>query len=96
MNPLIIDDIQELKEFLNIFHDDDDTLLKSFVNFANNYIKDYTGLTLDQIREKRESFKIALFLIVSDLYDNRGQQNLQYKRNLILSSILDMYCMNYL
>lgn len=96
MNPLIIDDIQELKEFLNIFHDDDDTLLKSFVNFANNYIKDYTGLTSEQIQEKRESFKIALFLIVSDLYDNRGQQNLQYKRNLMLSSILDMYCMNYL
>lgn len=95
MNTLIIDDIQELKEFLNIFHDDD-ILINSFVNFANNYIKDYTGLTLEQIQEKRESFKVALFLIVSDLYDNRGQQNLQCKANLMLTSILDMYSVNYL
>lgn len=93
---MIIDDIQELKEFLNIFHDDDDKLINSFVNFANNYIKDYTGLTFEQIEEKKESLKVALFLIVSDLYDNRGQQNLQYKRNMMLSSILDMYCINYL
>jgi len=96
MDTLIIDDIQELKEFLNIFHDDDDILIKSFVNFANNYIKDYTGLTLEQIQEKRESFKIALFLIVSDLFENRGQQSLQYKANLMLTSILDMYSVNYL
>ena len=93
---MIIDDIQELKEFLNIFHDDDDKLINLFVNFANNYIKDYTGLTFEQIEEKKESLKVALFLIVSDLYDNRGQQNLQYKRNMMLSSILDMYCINYL
>lgn len=96
MNTLIINDTQELKEFLNIYHNDDDILLTSLVNFSVNFIKDYTGLDDVKIQEKKEALKIALFLIVSDLYDNRGQQNLQYKRNLMLTSILDMYSVNYL
>lgn len=99
MNPLyttLINDIGELKEFINVYHTDDDILITSLANFAVNHIKDYTGLTIEQIQEKRDSFKIALFLIVADLYDNRGQQNLQYKTNLMLKSILDLYCVNYL
>lgn len=99
MNPLyttLISDIDELKEFINVYHSDDDMLISSLANFAVNHIKDYTGLTIEQIQEKRDSLKIALFLIVADLYDNRGQQSLQYKTSLMLQSILDMYCMNYL
>lgn len=93
---ILIDDISELKEFINVYHNDDDILITSLANFSVNYIKDYTGLNDEQIGEKKESLKIALFLIVADLYDNRGQQNLQYKTNLMLKSILDLYCVNYL
>lgn len=89
-------DLNELKEFLNIYDDADDTLLKSLTLAGKQYIKDYTGLTEEEMIEKKESLKIALFLIVSDLYDNRGQQSLQNKRNTMLTSILDMYCKNYL
>lgn len=89
-------DLDELKEFLNIFDNSDDILIKSLVNAGKQYIKDYTGLTEEEMLEKKDSLKIALFLIVSDLYDNRGQQSLQNKRNTMLTSILDMYCKNYL
>ena len=89
-------DLNELKEFLNIYDNSDDTLLNSLVFAGKQYIKDYTGLTEEEMVEKKESLKIALFLIVSDLYDNRGQQSLQNKRNTMLTSILDMYCKNYL
>lgn len=89
-------DLDELKEFLNIFDNSDDILIKSLVNAGKQYIKDYTGLTEEEMLEKKESLKIALFLIVSDLYDNRGQESLQNKRNTMLTSILDMYCKNYL
>ena len=88
-------DLNELKEFLNIYDNSDDTLLNSLVFAGKQYIKDYTGLTEEEMVEKKESLKIALFLIVSDLYDNRGQQSLQNKRNTMLTSILDMYCKNY-
>lgn len=89
-------DLNELKEFLNIYDDSDDVLIKSLVNAGKQYIKDYTGLTEEEMIEKKDSLKIALFLIVSDLYDNRGQQSLQNKQNTMLTSILDMYCKNYL
>ena len=89
-------DLNELKEFLNIYDDADYTLLKSLTLAGKQYIKDYTGLTEEEMIEKKESLKIALFLIISDLYDNRGQQSLQNKRNTMLTSILDMYCKNYL
>lgn len=89
-------DLNELKEFLNIYDDSDDILIKSLVNAGKQYIKDYTGLSEKEMVAKKDGLKVALFLIVSDLYDNRGQQNLQYKRNLMLTSILDMYSLNYL
>ena len=89
-------DLNELKEFLNVYDDSEDILIKSLINSGKQYIKDYTGLTEEEMIEKKESLKIALFLIVSDLYDNRGQQSLQNKRNTMLTSILDMYCKNYL
>lgn len=89
-------DLNELKEFINIYDDSDDILIKSLVNAGKQYIKDYTGLSEEEMVAKKDGLKVALFLIVSDLYDNRGQQNLQYKRNLMLTSILDMYSLNYL
>lgn len=89
-------DLNELKEFLNVYDDSDDTLIKSLINAGIQYIKDYTGLTEEEMLEKKESLKIALFLIVSEMYDNRGQQSLQNKRNTMLTSILDMHCKNYL
>lgn len=93
---LLINDLQEVKEFINVFHDEDDVLIKSFVTFAENYIKNYTGLCSEEVMKLKESLKVAVYLIVSELYDNRGQQNLQYKRSLILTSILDMHSINYL
>ena len=89
-------DLNELKEFLNVYDDSDDILIKSLVNAGKQYIKDYTGLTEEEMIEKKDSLKIALFLIVSEMYENRGQQSLQNKRNTMLTSILDMHCKNYL
>lgn len=89
-------DLNELKEFLNVYDDSEDILIKSLVNAGKQYIKDYTGLTDEEMIEKKDSLKIALFLIVSEMYDNRGQQSLQNKRNTMLTSILDMYSKNYL
>lgn len=89
-------DLDELKDFLNVYDNSDDTLIKSLIGAGIQYIKDYTGLTEEEMIEKKESLKIALFLIVSETYDNRGQQSLQNKRNTMLTSILDMYCKNYL
>ena len=89
-------DLDELKEFLNVYDNSDDTLIKYLISAGIHYIKDYTGLTEEEMLGKKDSLKIALFLIVSDLYDNRGQQSLQNNRNTMVTSILDMYCKNYL
>ena len=60
------------------------------------YIKDYTALNDEEIEVKMNSLKVAIMIICSDAYDNRGQTTLQHKQNLLLTSILNLHSKNYL
>lgn len=88
--------LEEIKNYLNVYHNEDDILIKSLVEMAIEYIKDYTGLTNEEIEQKKNSLKVAIMLICSDAYDNRGQTTLQQKQNLLLTSILNLHSKNYL
>lgn len=89
--------LDEVKNYLNvpIEDEDDDELLEMMIASAESYVSNYTGIDLDTIGEIPE-IKIAILLLCVELYDNRGQQNLQFKRNLMIDSILSMHCINYL
>lgn len=95
---ILIDEelLSEVKSYLNIYHNEDDALIFSLAQMAIEYIKDYTGLTNEEIEQKKNSLKVAIMLICSDAYDNRGQTTLQHKQNLLLTSILNLHSKNYL
>lgn len=62
---------------------------------AKSYIKSYTGLTDEQMDEK-EDLTIALFVLVTDMYDNRVYTVQNDKVNKVVSSILNMHSQNLL
>ena len=88
--------LEEIKNYLNVYHNEDDVLIQSLAEMSIEYIKDYTALTDEQIQAKMNSLKVAIMLICSDAYDNRGQTTLQHKQNLLLTSILNLHSKNYL
>ena len=88
--------LEEIKNYLNVFHKEDDMLIKSLATAGIEYIKDYTGLTTEEVSEKQNSLKVALFLICAEGYDYRGQAKPMYKQNLLLTSILNLHSKNYL
>lgn len=88
--------LEEIKNYLNFYHNEDDLLIQSLAEMSIEYIKDYTALTDEQIQAKMNSLKVAIMLICSDAYDNRGQTTLQHKQNLLLTSILNLHSKNYL
>ncbi len=88
--------LEEIKNYLNVYHNEDDLLIQSLAEMSIEYIKDYTALTDEQIQAKMNSLKVAIMLICSDAYDNRGQTTLQHKQNLLLTSILNLHSKNYL
>ena len=88
--------LEEIKNYLNVYHNEDDLLIQSLAEMSIEYIKDYTALTDEQIQAKMNSLKVAIMIICSDAYDNRGQTTLQHKQNLLLTSILNLHSKNYL
>ena len=88
--------LDEIKAYLNVYHNEDDVLIRSLAEMAVEYIQDYTGLNDDEMFKKSNSLKVALMLLVSESYDFRGQTTLQHKQNLLLTSILNLHSRNYL
>lgn len=90
-------DLDEVKQFLNISYEGEatDEEVERIIKSATNYVKNYTGKSEETIAENEDLIE-AIFLVCSEIYDNRGLNNVQYKRNLMLQSILDMHSINLL
>ena len=68
--------IKELKNYLRIDHDFDDSLIETFKIAAENYI--YGAIETEQVNDKR--FDLAVALLVGHWYKNReatSQNNLK-------------------
>lgn len=89
--------VDEVKQFLNISYEDEATYeeVERIIKSATKYVKNYTGRSEEAIVENEDLVE-AIFLVCSEMYDNRGLNNVQYKRNLMLQSILDMHSINLL
>ena len=90
-------DLDEVKQFLNISYEDEatDEEVERIIKSATKYVKNYTGRTEEEVAENEDLIE-AIFLVCSEMYDNIGLNNVQYKRNLMLQSILDMHSINLL
>ena len=69
--------------------------LAAFLNAAETFIVDYTGLTFSQIDE-HESLTVAIYVLVQDMYDNRTYYVDKNNLNRVVSMILDMHSINLL
>lgn len=87
--------ITDLKEYAHVDHSLDDGLFKIILQATTSYIKNYTGLTLEQMDDK-EDLTMALMILSNEMYDNRVYAVENDKVNKIVNSILDMHSVNLL
>lgn len=71
------------------------TGLKVFLDSAKSYIKSYTGLDDTEIDTHHDIVPVV-FVLVSDMYENREYMVQNDKVNKLVQSTLDMYCINLL
>lgn len=79
-------DLKTVKLYLRIDGDEEDELLNSFIEFSREEIENSTGVKYTSCTN-RSTYKIAQLVIISDRYENRGSQDLEYKPNNSLSSL---------
>lgn len=80
-----------------IHEDDEDSALSivPMLETAKHYVKEYTGLTEEEIDE-HEDFYIAVMVLCQDMYDNRCMYVDKSNVNKVVSTILNMHCVNLL
>ena len=76
-------------------YEEDIDLIEVYKDAAKSYIKNYTGLS-DEELDKYDDLKTAYLCIISDMYDNRTFTVDSDKNNRMLQSIMDMHCINLL
>lgn len=72
-----------------------EALLTSLLNTSKEFIKSYTGLTIDQIDE-HEDFYIVVMVLCQDMYDNRSMYVDKNNLNKVVETILGMHSINLL
>ena len=69
--------------------------LAAFLQAATRFICDYTGLSEAELDE-HETFVIAAFVLVQDMYDNRSLYVDKSHLNQVVEAILGMHSVNLL
>lgn len=88
--------VNDLKDYLNIMHDEDDTLIRSILYGTRAYIKNYTGLSTENM-DKYDELSITLFVIASEMYDNRLMTvDKISKVNPLVENMLNLHSVNLL
>ena len=79
-------DKAKAKEYLRIDEDYEDTLIEMLIDFSKEEIKNSTGVTFDSGGDTK-TYELAQLIIITDRYENRGSQDLEFKPNNTLSSL---------
>lgn len=88
--------VNDLKNYLNIMHDEDNALIQSILHGAKSYIRSYTGLSTEELDEY-EDLSIVLYVIASESYDNRSMQiDKTAKANPLIENMLNIHSVNLL
>ncbi len=75
--------LDEAKQYLRIDGSEDDDILTSFIVAAEEYLKD-AGVTNTQA----ERYKIAVMILVTEWYENRGVSRVSDKASYSLQSLI--------
>ena len=77
--------------------DEEPEALKLFLDSAKSYVKDYAGLTDEQL-DASDNIAICVLAVASDMYDQRQTQvtGTNYNLNKLVDSMLTMHSRNLL
>lgn len=84
-----------IKDYLHVYHDEDDTLITAILTASKAFVRNYTGLSTEQL-DISEDLSIAVFVLASELYDNRVYTVENDKVNPVIQSLLNMHSVNLL
>lgn len=87
--------VVELKNYLNVYHAEDDKLISAILIAAKSFVRSYTGLS-DENLDIYEDLSMAVFILGSELYDNRVYTVENNNVNPVIQAILNMHSVNLL
>lgn len=79
--------LQEVKQYLRIDFEDDDTLLLSLISTAKQLVMDVGRMDEEQFAENEDTVRTAIFFTLGYLYENRTDPD-YHALTLHLRSIL--------
>lgn len=84
--------LDEIKQYLKVDFEDDDSLIESFIQQAQIYIDSCCGTEYKKYEDKVKLSELLIKKIVSDLYENRELylNNKKWGYDRISSTILDI------
>lgn len=74
------------KQYLRVDTDDEDKFIEMLIEFSKEEIEQSTGVKFNPSGATK-IYELAQLIIITDRYENRGSQDLEFKANDILSSI---------
>lgn len=86
-------EITDLKNYLHVYHTDDDKLISAILIASKAFVKSYTGL---EDLDISEDLSMAVFILGSELYDNRVYTVENDNVNPVIQAILNMHSVNLL
>jgi N12 class adenine-specific DNA methylase len=87
--------IKEIKDYLHVYHTEDDTLISAILTASRSFVKNYTGLTNEGM-DAKDDLSMAVFILSSELYDNRAYTVENNNVNPVIEAILGMHSVNLL
>jgi len=86
---------KDIKDYLHVYHDEDDTLISAILTASRSFVKNYTGLTNEGL-DAKDDLSMAVFILSSELYDNRAYTVENNNVNPVIEAILGMHSVNLL
>lgn len=87
--------VSDLRNYLRIseISGADESYLSTCLNVAKEFIKSYTGID-DAQMDSHVDLITVVFVLVSDMYDNRAYYVDKTNMNLLIESILNLHSVN--
>ncbi|MGL5709609.1 MAG: head-tail connector protein [Cetobacterium sp.] len=79
-------DLATAKEYLRVDEEDEDNLIGMLIEFSKEEIENSTGVTFDS-GGSTKTYELAQLIIITDRFENRGSEDLEFKANNILSAL---------
>lgn len=85
----------DVKNYLHVYHNEDDKLIEAILTASKAFVKSYTGLTAETL-DISEDLSMAVMIISAELYDNRSFTVDNTSISPVIRIILDMHSINLL